>query len=414
MKKNGYITSNNDKNETLAIPPKKKKKKIKKIDDSSLNINNNKSSLRKINKLNSLNIKINENEIEDFNELQNNNKSIEYKNGIITNKIFNKNKATKKENKKVLINNINNVIVLGQTTKKRKGKKKNKKKRIDALPTSGLEDNNNINEKGNEIVNFGLINVDLNNIKKYIPKNSLHILNNYTFEEAIKYDMRSVCAIFYIILLSKQAAFHAFLYRSPLESFHLRFCLLIFIISSDLALNAFFYLDDKISKKYRYAQNLFLFAFNSNITIILLSTLIGFIFMTLFTNLSNSTNNIRDIFRNEEEKVLNDKKYKVTEKRKKEILEEVEKILNKHKLKVIILISIEVLLMLFFWYYVTAFCHVFSSTQTSWLLDSFLSILSRLIIELLLSLGFAKLYRMSVEANSNCLYKFVLFFYCFA
>ena len=242
----------------------------------------------------------------------------------------------------------------------------------------------------------------------------MHILNNYTFEEAIKYDMRSICAIFYIFFLSKQAAFHAFLYRSPLDSFHLRFCLLIFIISSDLSLNAFFYLDDKISEKYKYAQNLFLFAFNSNITIILLSTLIGFIFMTLFTNLSNSTNNIRDLFRNEEAKIIKDKKYRVTENRKKEILVEIEKILNRHKLKVIILIFIEVLLMLFFWYYVTAFCHVYSSTQISWLLDSFLSILSRLVIELLFSLGFAKLYRMSVEANTICIYKFVIFFYCFA
>ena len=69
--------------------------------------------------------------------------------------------------------------------------------------------------------------------------------------------------------------------------------------------------------------------------------------------------------------------------------------------------------MLFFWYYVTAFCHVYSSTQLSWLLDSFLSMLSRLIIIALLSLGFAKLYRMAVEANTRCIYKFVLFFYCF-
>ena len=71
------------------------------------------------------------------------------------------------------------------------------------------------------------------------------------------------------------------------------------------------------------------------------------------------------------------------------------------------------ILMLFFWYYVTAFCHVYSSTQTSWLLDSFLSMLSRLIIIILLSLGFAKLYRISIESNFYCIYKFVLFFYCF-
>ena len=239
------------------------------------------------------------------------------------------------------------------------------------------------------------------------------ILNNYTYEEAIKYDMRSVCAIFYIFLLSKQAIFHAFLYKSPLELYQLRVCLLLFIISSDLALNAIFYLDDKISKKYKYVQNLFLFTFNNNLTIILLSTLIGFIFMTLFTNLSNSINNIRDIFRKEEEKIKKNKHYIISEKRKKEIFNEIELILKKYKLKVIILITLEILLILFFWYYVTAFCHVYSRTQLSWILDSSLSILSRLVIELLLSLGFAKLYRIAVEANIKCLYNIVLFFYCF-
>ena len=424
MEKYGYIKSNNNKKgkivkkNTISIenPTKKKgnknskKKKIKNVqnldNDSSFNII--KSLQRKINNLNPLEIKINESK--DNTDFK---KSSEVKENL---NIILKDKKPIKEAKvsKIL---INNVILLGKSGNK--SIKKNKtmgkmKKRIDVLATSGLENTKNITEKGNDINNFGLININLNNIKDYTPKNSLLILNNYTFEEAIKYDMRSICAIFYIFLLSKQAAFHVFLYRSPLESFHLRFCLLIFIISSDLALNAFFYLDDKISKKYKYAQNLFLFAFNNNITIILMSTLIGFIFMTLFTNLSNSTNNIRDLFRNEEEKILKNKNYKVTEKCKKEILEEVKKILSRHKLKVIILITIEVILMLFFWYYVTAFCHVYSSTQISWLLDSFLSILSRLVIELLFSLGFAKLYRMSVEANIICIYKFVIFFYCFA
>ena len=326
-------------------------------------------------------------------------------------------------NDKVLINNL---ILLD-----------NSKRKVESLPTQNLDKIENINkntkkkkvkkkknqtnkkeeeikEKGNNIFNFNLININLNNIKEYTPNNSLHILNNYNFEEAIQYDMRSILAIFYIFLLSKQAIFHAFLYRSPLELYPLRFCLLIFIMSSDLALNAFFYFDDKISEKYKYAKNLFLFTFNSNITIILLSTFIGFVFMTLFTNLGNSINNIRNIFKNEEQKILKDKKYIVNEQRKKEILDEINKIIKKHKIKVIILISIESLFILFFWYYVTAFCHVYSRTQLSWLLDSFLSILSRLIIELLLSLGFAKLYRISIESNVQCIYKFVLFFYCFA
>ena len=292
---------------------------------------------------------------------------------------------------------------------------------IDNLPTQDLI-KYNINKQKNEknyekeknIINFSIININLNNIKEYTPKNSFHILNNYTFEEAILYDMRSVCTIFFIFLLSKESICHAFLYRSPLVLFPLRLCMLIFIISSDLALNAFFYFDDKISEKYKYAKNLFLFTFNSNLTIILLSTLIGFLFMTLFTNLSNSTNKIRDVFRKEEEKIKKNKKYSVSDKRKKEIINEIENILKKHKIKVIIFITIEFLLMLFFWYYVTAFCHVYSSTQISWLLDSFLSVLSRLVIINLISLGFAKLYRIAIESNVHCIYKFVLFFYCFA
>ena len=287
-----------------------------------------------------------------------------------------------------------------------------KNNNIENLPTIGEEKNKN-NEKKYDSFELNLINIDLNNIKEYTPKSSIHVLNNYTFEEAIKYDLRSVCLIFYIFLLSKQAAFHAFLYKSPLESFPLRLCFLIFLISSDLFLNAFFYLDDNISKKYKYAKNLFLFAFSNNITVIIISILFGFFFMILFTNLSNLTIFIRDIFRKEEEKIKKDKKYKVKEKRKKEILEEIEKILKKHKIKVIILISIESILMLFFWYYVTAFCHVYSRTQTCWLLDSFLTLLSRLIIELLFLLGFAKLYRIAVESNIECLYKLVIFLYCF-
>ena len=286
-----------------------------------------------------------------------------------------------------------------------------KKNKISQFKTK----NNIKKEKNNNIFNFNIINININNEKRiYTPQDSNKILNNYTFEEAIKYDLRSICLVYYIILLSKQAIFHAFLFKSPLEIFPLRFCLLIFIYSSDLALNAFFYLDDKISEKYNYAKSLFSFAFSNNITVILLSTLVGFLFMTLFTNLSNSTNEIRNLFRNEEEKLIKNKKYIVTDKRKKEILNEIEKLLKKYKIKLIILIIIEFLLMLFFWYYATAFCHVYNSTQYSWLFDSFLSILSRTVIDFLLPLGLAKLYRLAVESNIKCIYKIVLFFYSFA
>ena len=308
-------------------------------------------------------------------------------------------------NSKQLINNIE-TQAKKEYNKLSTNKAKNKK-------SKEIKDNKKENQNNN-IFNFNIININLNKREEYTPQSSNQILNNYTFKEAIEYDYRSICLIYYIILLSKQAIFHAFLYKSPLEVFSLRLCLLIFIYSSDLALNAIFYLDDKISEKYHYAHNFFLFAFSNNITVILLSTLVGFLFMTLFTNLSNSSNEIRNIFRNEEEKLMKNKKYIVSDKRKEEIKLEIEKILKKFKIKMIILIIIEFLLMLFFWYYVTAFCHVYNSTQYSWLFDSFLSILSRSFLDFLIPLGLAKLYRLSVESNVECIYKIVLFFYSFA
>ena len=156
-----------------------------------------------------------------------------------------------------------------------------------------------------------------------------------------------------------------------------------------------------------------MFAFSNNITVILLSTFIGFILITIFTKLTNTTNAIRNVFKNEEEKIKKNKKYKVTNIRKEEIKNEIDNILKKYKIKVNIVIIIEILLMIFFWYYATVFCHVYSNTQMSWLWDSFLSMLSRIIIDALLSLGFAKLYRIGVESNIRCLYKASIFFYSF-
>ena len=65
----------------------------------------------------------------------------------------------------------------------------------------------NENENENDIYvknNFGIININLNDIKNSSSQDSYQTLHNYTFEEAIKYDKRSIFKIFYIYLLSKQ------------------------------------------------------------------------------------------------------------------------------------------------------------------------------------------------------------------
>ena len=336
----------------------------------------------------------------------------------------NKNKQSKKKTKKRknIINNPPKRMnhekkknhSLSLNTKRNNNNIRNIKTNNPISITNIVKNKENNNKNINNL-NLNLISIDLNDLSQRdnYPKESNITLYNYTMEEAFKYDRRNILVIFYIYLLSKQAFFHAFLYRSPLFIFPLRFCLFLFIISSDLAFNDFFYFNDNISRKYKNTKNILFFTLSNNYTVILLTTLVGFILLTLFTNLSNATKNIRDVFKNEEKKIRKNKDYKVIQERKNEIKNEVEKILKKYKYKLIILFSFEIILMIFYWYYVVVFCHVFSGTQISWLIDSVLSMISRFIIDVLFCLLFAKIYRVGVVSNYDCIYKIALFFYGF-
>ena len=338
-------------------------------------------------------------------------------------------------------NNINNIDACSNKKKKIKKRKSKKKKKIiknknnilpiknmdtvieDKKMKSSIQEFNipkpkikkTIKEKSivNEDNNFGIIKLKINSNKKYFPLDSNQSLHNYTFEEAIKYDRRNIFRIFYIYLLSKQIIFRTFLQKSPVELFPIRFTLFIFMLSCDLALNALFYFNDNISKKYQYASSLFLFTFNNNITIIIYSTLVSYILITLLNKLGNSSKAIRNIFRSEEKKMKN-KNYVYNEQVKKEIFKSIENILSKFKIKICVLFIIEIILFLFFWYFVTAFCQIYSNTQMSWLLDSFLSILSRLMIELIFAFLFAKLYQIAVGSNFEIIYKIVMCIYDFS
>ena len=351
MTEKGYLTKKENKEGCNGdANPNKRKKAIKVIKKKNINLNNN-------------------------NLIQKNN-----------------NKREKKENSK------SNSILELVNKKKEKDKKSNKGSDIES---------NNMN-------NFGIVKINLNKYKKYIPLDSNQSLHNYTFDEAIKYDKRHIFRIAYIYLLSKQIIFRTFLQRSPLELYPLRFTLFIFMFSCDLALNALFYFNDNISKKYHYAKNLFLFTFSNNITIIIYSTLCSYFLITLLSKLSNSSNAIRNVFASVEQKIKFKKKFKVNDRIKKDTYNKIENILQKFKYKIAVLLIIETILILFFGYFVTAFCHVYPSTQMSWLLDSFLSILSRLTLELIFSFFFGKLYQISVASNFQTLYKGVMCIYDFS
>ncbi len=125
----------------------------------------------------------------------------------------------------------------------------------------------------------------------------------------------------------------------------------------------------------------------------------------------DSRGDYEDIFRNEEKKMREDKNYKVSQERKFEIIHKIREISLKLKRKIILFIIIEFSIMLFFYYFVTAFWEVYKETQISWLTDFFSSFLISLISEISGALSIAIFYVLSIRYKLKFLYSITLFFY---
>ena len=324
----------------------------------------------------------------------------------------------KKNSKKNIRKNIELLKARMEKTKKLNANGKNVGSNILVLNKGNLSKSkgDSQNKYSGDNFKLNLININVEDAKKkvYIPNLSGHVLNIYTFQEAIKYDKRSFCTIYYIFLIAKQVIMHAIFYKSPMEPLPIRLSLLKFMLGCDLALNAIFYTDEKISEKYNSVESALTFAFTNNLIVILLSTLIGYILFIFLANMNNSTNAIRNLFREEEEKIKKNKNYEVSFQRKREITIEVNRIMKTYKIKIIIFYIVEFLCMIFFWYYVTIFCYMYKKTQLSWLTDCLLTIVIRIIIDFFLNIIFALLYKLAININSNCFFKTITFIYCFS
>ena len=265
-------------------------------------------------------------------------------------------------------------------------------------------------EKGANSSYF-LIQIDANNSPDNDkPIESNYILDNYEFETAIKFESRSFWRILYIVLIAKDNILNTFILRSPLQSKPLSICLLLFSYISDLALNTLFYFSDNISDKYHYTgKYLFWYTLFNNLLISVISTVLSLILGAILNLFADSKDGIEEEFKEEEKKLREDSNYKVSEERKKEILNKINKELYKLKIKMTIFVVIDFIILLFFFYFVTAFCEVYKNTQTSWISDAVVSIIISFPIELAIALAITIIYFLSIKYKWKYVYKLAMF-----
>ena len=110
-------------------------------------------------------------------------------------------------------------------------------------------------------------------------------------------------------------------------------------------------------------------------------------------------------------KYMSEKNVAVDVKLESETSKEISGILKCLKVKIIFFIILEFLFTLFFFYYVTAFCQVYKSTQISWLLDSISSYVISFGITLVFSFIFAILYKLSIIYKKKIVFSICQFMY---
>ena len=275
-----------------------------------------------------------------------------------------------------------------------------------------LTNNAKKNKSKNKLQLYSLIEIDANNLYNKIPSESKIILDNYDYKTAIKYDKRNFLRIFLICMLAKGNIINILFFKTPLDLQALRIILFIFVNSCDLAFNTIFYSNTSISDKYHYeGDNIFIFSLVNNLVQSIVSSVISIFMAILLQHMIDSRGSFEDIFKEEEKKMRKDRSYKVLKETKIEILGQIRKIFSNLKCKIVIFLVLDFLIILFFFYFVTAFCEVYKETQISWIYDYFISFLISLATEVIISFIIALLYTISIRYRLNFIYKVVIFFY---
>ena len=319
------------------------------------------------------------------NQKKNNNKSNPIKKIIIKKKKKGKGKG------KVAINNDKDKII---------------KKEEKIIPK-------NVNQE--KIDNFGIIKINIEKAREtYYPEESNKTLYNYTFRYVGRFESRNIFQILFIFLLSKQIVFHTIFEKSPLIPLQIYLGIFLFTISFDLSINALFYTNSNISKRYNSDKGLISFTVSNNTLIIIISTIVSLIFIPIMIKFSKIDNDVRKIFSREEIRLKKDKKYTIDDVQKRKIFTEVENVLKYYKIKLIVLFIFQLIFLLFSWYFVTAFCQVYQNTQINWLANFLSAVLIRFTIEIVICLVSAKLYLISAHIDYLTFYKFMLFIYDFS
>ena len=216
-------------------------------------------------------------------------------------------------------------------------------------------------------------------------------INSLSYEEAIKYDKRTFIQYYFSILKYKHPIFFTFFSKNDYNILIIKLTLFLFSFSLYFSANALFFTDDTMHKIFETQGNIVLFFHKLNI---IYSSLISTLITLLIKLLALSSKDILKI------KKIKNRNLALTNS---------VKLIKTLNCRFSIYYIISFIFLIFFWYFISAFCAVYKNTQILLLRNTLFSYLISLLYPLALNLIPAFLRIMSLRDKSHnrkCIYSF--------
>jgi hypothetical protein len=214
-------------------------------------------------------------------------------------------------------------------------------------------------------------------------------LNNMIYKEALIYDKRTYMQYYWCLIKKKQLIFFT-LINDDFNLVIIKLALFLLSFSLYITINGFFFSDETMHAIYKTNG---IYNLISQIPKIFYSAMVTAVVNMILKYLSLSESNMLEI--KKEESVIKARKMSGT-------------IWSLIKIKTSLFFILSILLMLFFWYYISCFCAVYKNTQIILIKDTLYSFGLSMIYPFGLNLipGIFRIYALrSQKKDKECLYK---------
>ena len=230
-------------------------------------------------------------------------------------------------------------------------------------------------------------------LKKYVPKKeklSDYELNHLEFDKAKKRDKRSFCKTYWSILKREQIIFFIFCSCNDYNLLNIKLARFIFILYTSMAMNVLFFFESTMEKIYQnntydLVQNI------PQIFISALAVIVFEIFVCYFTLTDKHIYKVKSLLYNDKFVFKDD-----------QILE----IYKCIKIKLNIYFIISFIFILFYWYFITAFCRIYENAQITLIINHLLSKIISLVYPFFLYLLMTIIRVLALKKSLKCLYEF--------